>query len=502
MKSRFLHLLVLLVIIFSPQTARTQENYEHKATFYNILSIIQNSYVNRMENWVLLTGAVSGLEELLKDESFNQRQSDTELVLSYPGGTSVSIKRESVAHNAYMLIEGLSEICVNAFHAIPAFTKQEIVYAAINGIVSTLDSHSSFISADEFTAMRSKNRGVFGGIGVELIIKDGVLTVVSPFEGTPAHKIGLKANDKIVRINNESTADMSLMKAVGKIRGPGGTKVKLSVLREPWEEARDFSITRKTTQLHSVKSRMLESGIVYLQIVSFLSTSFQDTLNILVDQSRKGEINGLALDLRNNPGGLLEQSEDIADMFLDRGMIVFSKGPNKDQNMTYLAHRDHRHYDFPIVIIVNEGSASGTEIVAASLNENNRAMLIGTRTFGKGTIQTIFPVMNGAALRLTTAEFFTPSGKKIEAVGVLPDLLIKNKNGEKRNKRASDQVIEENNLPTIIVEDNKDDFMLRVAVDLLKCAKDKEYAECIKTVSKSYGNAGKEFAETKANASP
>lgn len=475
-------LLLLLIITLSPwPTTAAEDSHEYKTSFYNILSLIQNNYIVPTENWNLINGAITGLEEILSPNGLKKQESAETLTLTFPSGRDFIVKEQEITDNAYMMIEKLSGLCINIAKEFPNLGRQEIIHAAIRGVVSTLDSHSSFVTAEEFSVMREKNKGVFGGIGVELTIKDDALTVVSPLEGTPAYFAGLQANDWVLAIDEEPTDKMSLLLAVAKIRGTPGTEVQLTVMRAGWDKPKIFTIARQTTTIHSIRSRIVEPGFLYLQIVSFISTSSEDARRILVDSTQQDEIKGLILDLRNNPGGLLEQSEDIADMFLDQGMIVSSKGQNRDQNIVFKAHRDRLHFNFPIVILINEGSASGAEIVTAALKENNKALILGNRTFGKGTIQTIFPVMAGDALRITTAEFFTPGGSKIEKVGIPPQLMIKTAKKQQKNepKTALPDSGHDHDIPTITLADDSGDSILRLAVDLLKCAPLHSYGECI-----------------------
>ena len=310
---------------------------------------------------------------------------------------------------------------------------EEVIQGAIKGMLITLDPHSSFMKPDDFKELQIETKGSFSGIGIEITIKDNMLTVVSPIEGTPAFKEGLKANDKIVKIENEPTKDLTLMEAVKKLRGPKGTKVTISIHREGWHELKDVTIVRNVIPLISVKSKILEPGYGYIRINNFqakTTSEFNKNLNKL---EKDDKLKGLVFDLRNNPGGLLDQAVRISDIFLDSGMIVFTKGRIKDQNMEFKAHNNNRKYNFPIIILVNEGSASASEIVAGALQDHKRAIILGAQTFGKGSVQTVIPMQDGSGLRLTTARYYTPSGRSIQATGITPDIQVETKFLDKKD---------------------------------------------------------------------
>ena len=301
---------------------------------------------------------------------------------------------------------------------------EEIIEGAIKGLLTTLDPHSSFMKPDDFKELQVETKGSFSGIGIEIAIRDGILTVVSPIEGTPAFKKGLKAGDKIVKIEDEPTKDFTLMEAVKRLRGTKGTKVTISIHRKGWRELKKVTIVRDVIPLHSVKSRWLEPGYPYVRITNFQSKTTKDLKKVLKEFSDKEEIKGLLLDLRSDPGGLLDQAVKVSDLFLRNGVIVSTKGRIKEQNMTYKAHSGGVYYDFPMVVLVNEGSASASEIVAGALQDHKRAMILGAQTFGKGSVQTIIPMNNGAGLRLTTARYYTPNGTSIQAKGITPDIIV------------------------------------------------------------------------------
>ncbi len=328
-------------------------------------------------------------------------------------------------HDTYQSLEVFSNVLtLIQKNYVDEVDTSDVIQGAIKGMLASLDPHSSYLKPDDFKELKMETKGSFTGIGVEITIKDSVLTVVSPIEGTPGDKIGLKAGDKILRIGKELTRDMSLMEAVKKLRGPKGTKVTISVHREGWNELKDFTITRDVIPLHSVKSLLLEPGYAYIRITNFQANTTKDFKDALKELSDRGKIRGMVIDLRNNPGGLLAESVKICDIFIDHGVIVSTRGRVKDQNTEYDAHPESVPHDYPIVVLVNEGSASASEIVAGALQDHKKAIIVGTQTFGKGSVQTIIPMSNGAGLRLTTARYYTPSGRSIQAKGIEPDIVV------------------------------------------------------------------------------
>jgi carboxyl-terminal processing protease len=301
---------------------------------------------------------------------------------------------------------------------------KKLVYGAIKGMMRDLDPHSSFLTKEEHQELMLETRGSFTGIGIEITTRDGVLTVVSPVEGTPAYEAGIMAGDRIIRIEGKITQDMSLMEAVKMIRGPKGTDVELTIAREASEKPLDFTITRDVIPLISVRQHLLAPDIGYIRISSFQKNTSRDVAEALKNLELGGSLEGLVIDLRNNPGGLLTQAMDVSDLFLDEGVIVTTKGRNTSQDITSRAHRDVSRRVYPIVVLVNGGSASASEIVAGALQDNNRGLVLGTRTFGKGSVQTVLPLSDGSGLRLTTAKYYTPNGRSIQSSGIIPDIEL------------------------------------------------------------------------------
>ena len=307
-------------------------------------------------------------------------------------------------------------------HYVDEVDTEKIITGAIDGMLNSLDPHSSYMSPEDFSELQEETQGSFHGIGIEITVRDNILTVVAPIEGTPAEKQGLQAGDQIIRVNGVLTKNMSLMDAVKSLRGEINTEVTLTIYREKWKEMREITLQRDTIPLYSVKSLMLEPGILYTRITSFQAATTRDFRKALRTAAKESPINGLVLDLRNNPGGLLDQAVKIADTFLDNGIIVSTKGRDGREQMVFEAHNGGAHNDYPMVVLVNGGSASGSEIVAGALQDNKRAIILGTTTFGKGSVQTVLPMPGGAGIRLTTARYYTPSGTSIQATGIHPDI--------------------------------------------------------------------------------
>jgi carboxyl-terminal processing protease len=328
---------------------------------------------------------------------------------------------------------------------------KDLVEGAVNGMLASLDPHSAYLTPDLYKELQVDTKGSFGGLGIEITNRSGVLTVVSPIEDTPAFRAGIEPGDQIVKIEEELTRDISLMDAVNLMRGPRGTDVTISVKREGVGELLDFTLTRENIQIESVKSKRLENGYGYIRITQFQERTAPGLEEALAEISDGDDANlrGLILDLRNDPGGLLSQAVQVTDAFLDSGMIVYTDGRLDSQKQKYFAHRPGSHMDFPMIVLVNGGTASAAEIVAGALQDHHRALVLGTETFGKGSVQTILPLDESSALRLTTARYYTPAGRSIQATGIAPDIFMENEI-RVRPSDATDHpplVLREANLP-------------------------------------------------------
>jgi len=360
---------------------------------------------------------------------------------------------------------------------------KDLIYGALKGMLSSLDPHSQFLDPETYNELKVETEGKFGGIGIEITIKDGLLTVVSPIQDTPAWKAGIKPNDRILKIDNELTRDTTLTEAVKKMRGKPGTPVNLVILRESEKKILEFKIVRDIIKINDVKeARILEDGVGYIKLVEFQENTPQDITNALQKLSREN-MNALILDLRNNPGGLLDVAVKVAEKFIENGkVIVYTKGRQQAQNLKFIALGNRPILNLPIVILINEGSASGSEIVAGCLQDYKRAIILGTKSFGKGSVQTLIPLGDGSALRLTTSRYFTPLGKVIHGKGVMPDIRVEEgtiqvaKNQELKGEKAQDvfeqlEKKEEKQGKEEKTFDYKSDNQLMRAVDILKAVK-------------------------------
>ncbi len=304
--------------------------------------------------------------------------------------------------------------------------QNELVDGAIKGMLQGLDPHSTFLTADEYKEMQEMTSGEFFGIGVEITMENGQVVVMSPIEDTPAYKAGMKTGDIIITIDGQSTQEMSLQDVVARIRGPKGTKVELTVLRTNAGEPLTFSLTRAAVPIISVKSRVFEDGYYWVRITRFserTTDELHDALKAALKESRDG-IRGIVLDLRNNPGGLLNQAISVSDTFLGQGPIVSIRGRDGTQSHVYSAEVQDTDVHAPMVVLINAGSASASEIVAGALKDHRRALICGERSFGKGSVQNIIPLADGAGLKLTVALYYTPSDISIQASGVTPDIEV------------------------------------------------------------------------------
>jgi len=300
----------------------------------------------------------------------------------------------------------------------------DLIDGAIQGMVKALDPHTSYLPPKSFKEMMVDTSGKFGGLGIEISMRKGMLTVVSPIEGTPAYDAGIQAGDKIIKIEDESTLDMTLSDAVTRLRGNVGTPINITIYRDTLDQPKEVRIVRDIIKVRSVQSKLYRGDIGYVKIRSFSKTTSEDLDAALSDLEKKGSTK-LVLDLRNNPGGLLNQAVEVTDRFLDReSLIVYTKGRNEDQNMRFTTHDKVKRVNYPMIIRINGGSASASEIVAGALQDLGRAVVLGTNSFGKGSVQTIIPLSDGSALRLTTARYYTPSGRVIQENGIKPDIIV------------------------------------------------------------------------------
>nr|CRH07356.1 Carboxy-terminal-processing protease precursor (C-terminal-processing protease) [Candidatus Magnetococcus massalia] len=317
--------------------------------------------------------------------------------------------------------------------------EEKILYGAIGGMLNTLDPHSSFLTPENFKEMKVDTKGEFGGLGIEITRGDQAIKVVSPIEDTPAFRVGMKSGDLIIKIEDESTQDMNLMDAVKRMRGKPGTDIHLTVLRKGVNEPLKFTITRAVIKIRSVKWRAEEDKLGYVRITSF-NEQARPLLERAINDIRrqhKGELRGMVLDLRNDPGGLLDQAVQVSDAFLESGRIVYTKGRIPGKDLSFDAHPGDLLQGAPVVVLINSGSASASEIVAGALQDHKRGIIMGTQSFGKGSVQTIMPLSDGSGVRLTTALYYTPSGRSIQAKGITPDILVEDLSIAEREKQGN-----------------------------------------------------------------
>jgi carboxyl-terminal processing protease len=300
----------------------------------------------------------------------------------------------------------------------------DLIEAAINGMLSSLDPHSSYLNEKNFKEMQVQTKGEFGGLGIEVTMDNGLIKVVSPIDDTPAYKAGIHAGDYISAINDEPVMGMTLSDAVEKMRGEVNTKIKVTVLREGESEPLEFNMVRAVIRIQSVRSHA-EGAIAYLRITQFNEQTIEK-LKAAWEKEKKaiGDVKGIVLDLRNNPGGLLDQAVAVSDAFLDEGEIVSTRGRDPENTKRYMSHGGNMAKGIPVVVLINNGSASASEIVAGALQDHKRAVVMGIKSFGKGSVQTIMPLPGHGAMRLTTARYFTPSGHSIQAKGITPDIVV------------------------------------------------------------------------------
>jgi carboxyl-terminal processing protease len=374
--------------------------------------------------------------------------------------------------------------------------QKELIQGAIKGMISNLDPHSSYMSERSFKEMNMDIKGEFTGVGIQIGVKNQQLTIIAPIEDTPGFRAGLAAGDKIMKINDEWTKDLTIEPAVDKMRGPKGTPVRLLIHREGWDKPKEFKIVRDVIKVVSVKSRMLDDAIGYVKIIQFQGQTTEELERALKGLEAKG-MKKMILDLRNDPGGLLDASVDVSSKFLPKdSLVVYLQGRQKTDRKDFLTTSAETPREYPIVVLVNTGSASASEIVAGALQDSKRALIVGTQTFGKGSVQTVFPLEGGGGIRLTTAKYYTPSGRSIQTVGITPDIEVKlptvkePKDGEpvhmvvrekdldrhlknetvKEEKKKEQPAADEDFAMEVMPKEEKDDIQIQKAIEILKPA--------------------------------
>ncbi|MBD0316486.1 MAG: S41 family peptidase [Nitrospiraceae bacterium] len=308
-------------------------------------------------------------------------------------------------------------------HYVDETKPKDLIQGAIRGMLATLDPHSAYMTQEMYKEMQVETKGEFGGVGIQIGVKESRLAVIAPIEGTPAHRAGIKAGDYIMKVNDDTTKDLTLMDAVQKMRGPKGSKVNLTIQRDGTPDPMIFTLVRDTIKIESVKSKLIDN-LGYVRLTQFQEASGRD-LAKAIKQFREQKVQGTILDLRNNPGGLLTAAVDVSEQFLPNGkLVVYTKSREGKKDEWFAKSKDQLE-DLPVIILVNEGSASASEIVAGALQDWGRAVIVGTTSFGKGSVQTILPLGDGSGLRLTTAKYYTPKGRSIQSTGITPDIVVK-----------------------------------------------------------------------------
>ena len=401
--------------------------------------------------------------------------------------SAASAKKESVAKeevNSYELLNLFGEVMERAKATyVEEISDKKLIEAAINGMLVSLDPHSSYLDAKDFKYMSEQTQGKFGGLGIEITMEQGVVKIVSPIDDTPAFRAGLKPGDYITNINGETIIGMTLNEAVDKMRGKPGTKVKLTIRRVN-EKPFDVTLKREEIKTRSVKSEVKDDSVMYIRIGSFSENVDDDVKKAFEKETknRKTPLKGIVLDVRNNPGGLLDQAIAVSSLFLDQGEVVSTRARNEEDTVKYSAKGHDITNGLPVVVLINNGSASASEIVAGALQDHKRAVIMGEKSFGKGSVQTVVPLGSYGAMRLTTARYYTPSGKSIQATGIEPDIVVHPakveeftdeygfteaeytnalKNETVDNKKTKDKKDDKDN-------DWRKDYQLSRAVDLVK----------------------------------
>ena len=368
---------------------------------------------------------------------------------------------------------------------------KELIENAIRGMLSGLDPHSAYLDAEQFTELQVGTTGQFGGLGIEVGMENGFVKVIAPIDDTPAQRAGVKAGDLVIRLDDTPVKGMTLNEAVKIMRGKPGSEIELTIVREGVDQPLKISITRDVIKVKSVRARLLEPGFGYLRISQFQSKTAENMIDAIdkLKKENKGALQGLVLDLRNNPGGVLNGAVAVSDAFLKKGMIVYTEGRIADSRLRFNATPDDVLEGAPLVVLVNQGSASASEIVAGALQDHKRAIIVGVKTFGKGSVQTILPLSSDSALKLTTARYYTPSGNSIQAEGITPDIELESievasieqnikplkeanlsrhlENGNGNGNGDDDELSDESEEDEVTVSVT-DDYMLYEALNLLK----------------------------------
>ena len=447
-RAALLAVFALLVGCLSCGLTATGHPYESNSSrpevFVEVTRIVENSFwdSHKLNAQALFKGAVDGVDADVRHLGGSIGYKGQQMAVSLNGSTK-TVNLSSMNSTTEL---------VQAFVDLYAFLLQHQrlngqpinwEYRAIEGMVKSLDGNSAFMPPSEFREMQEETRGSFGGIGIRIGVEDEQVVIIEPMDGTPASKAGLKQGDRIIKIDGQPTQGLPLQEAVRRMRGPVGSRVVLNIMHHGTVEAKDVSITRAKIELKTVESQVLDGHIGYVKVRGFHETTLQELEKGLGRLSQQ-KIGGLILDLRNNPGGLLSQSVKVCYLFVDEGLTVVStEGRLRNQTSRFMSNGGGQYRQYPLIVLINAGSASGSEIVAGALQDLQKATVIGTKSYGKGSVQTIFPLQDGSGLRLTTAHYFTPSGRSIDHIGITPDLELANEGKEDRQLTMAHAIMQE-----------------------------------------------------------
>ncbi len=454
--------------------------------FHQAMTIVSENYVEEVDPKNLLHSAIDGMiaavnpQPATPEQDKETRATKSDIVIGNLLDTNAAEANRTKGRKVFE--EALTFVRKNYAHdKQPDIQPKDLIYNAINAMIGSLDPHSAFMTPEQYDDIQADTKGEFGGIGIQTGLKENILTVIASIEDTPAFRAGIRSGDKIIKINDKDTKGMSLQDGVNKMRGTPSTKVKLTILRNDRNEEKDFTITREIIRIKTVKSEILDNTIGYIRISQFqqkTASDFSASLSRLMQEN----IESLIIDLRDNPGGLLHSAVKVASHFIPSGELVVYTKNKEGKKKEFLSSKEDPYLAIPIVVLVNESSASASEIVAGALKDWHRATIIGLTTFGKGSVQSVVPLKDGSALRLTTAKYYTPRGIAIQAIGISPDVVVKpkmKKGQELRpvvrerdlerhltNRDAEQLTISKDMVPILI--DNDEDMQLRRAIDFLK----------------------------------
>ena len=412
--------------------------------FVEVTRVVESSFwdVKKISPQAMMKGAFDGVDADLRRQGGTIGYKGAQVLVSL-SGHSKAVDLSSI-HSFTEMVQAFVDIHDFLLqYQPPNGQSTNWEYRAIEGMVKSLDGNSAFMPPHEFREMQEETRGSFGGIGIRIGVEDGQVMIVEPMDGTPASKAGLKQGDQIVKIDGQPTQGLTLQEAVRRMRGPIGSRVVLSILRRGGVESEDVTVTRAKIDLKTVESQLLDGEIGYLKVRGFHETTLQEMERALTHLSQQ-KIAGLIIDVRNNPGGLLSQSVKVCNLFVDEGLIVVStEGRVRNQNSRFMANGGGQYRQYPLIVLINSGSASGSEIVAGALQDLQKATIIGTKSYGKGSVQTIFPLQDGSGLRLTPPPHFTPSGRSIDHVGIIPDIELSNEGKDDRQLNMAHAIMKE-----------------------------------------------------------